>query len=521
VALEEDIGQERNAMGGKVELKVDRDFVLADVPPRLFGSFAEHLGRCVYGGLYEPGHPQADGNGFRKDVLALVKELGVTVVRYPGGNFVSGYNWEDGVGPREKRPVRRDLAWLSTETNQFGTNEFIDWCRLADVQPMLACNLGTRGFKEAGEYAEYCNHPGGTALSDLRRAHGWERPHNVTLWCLGNEMDGPWQMGNLPAEEYGRRAREAAKVMHFPDFNRTSTQIERTEFVVCGSSARAMPQYAEWDETVLEQCFEKVDYLSVHSYVDPTSIDTQQLLAFPETMGKLIREITAVCDAVAAKRKSDKRIMLSYDEWNVWYMGHPPIKSPAWSVAPPLLEDVYTVADALCVGGMLITLLNHCDRVRIACQAQLVNVIGLIMTRTGGPAWRQTIFHPFAQTANLAKGDALRVVGAEKGPTVTAGKDVMPAVTSAAVATEGGGLVMFVLNRSLTETIALETAVRGFARELKVVEHLVLADADLKATNTEANPDRVTMKRQSGSGVSGGKLSASLPPASWHVIRLD
>jgi alpha-N-arabinofuranosidase len=500
-------------------LSLDRDFILADVPARLFGSFAEHLGRSIYGGLYEPGHPLADAHGFRRDVIALTKELGVTVVRYPGGNFVSGYNWEDGVGPRDKRPVRRDLAWMTTESNQFGTDEFVQWCRLAEVEPMLACNLGTRGPKEAGEYAEYCNHPSGTALSDLRVAHGHKEPHNVKLWCLGNEMDGPWQMGNLPADEYGRKAREAAKlIMSSPD-PITGGQGGGAEFIVCGSSARAMSSYASWDQAVLEECFERVQYLSVHSYVDPTNIDVATELAFPETMGKLIREITAICDAVAAKRKSDRRIHLSYDEWNVWYMNRVRSDIKPWASAPPLLEDVYTMADALCVGGMLITLLNHCDRVRIACQAQLVNVIGPIMTRTGGPAWRQTIFHPFAQASKFGRGDALRQAVRGTVPTVKAGNDEMPAVLTACVANPDGGLTIFALNRDLARPIDLRVSLHAFAG-LKSVEWTILRDDDLKAVNTEQAPHRIAPKAHAGATVADGQLTATLPPASWNVIRV-
>jgi alpha-N-arabinofuranosidase len=165
---------------------------VADVPDRLFGSFVEHLGRCVYGGIYEPGHPAADADGHRQDVIELTKELGINVVRYPGGNFVSAYRWEDGVGPREKRPRRLDPAWGTVESNQYGTNEFMQWCKLAGVEPMMAVNLGTRSVQEALDLVEYCNHPSGSAFSDLRRSHGHADPHNVRMWCLGNEMDGSW-----------------------------------------------------------------------------------------------------------------------------------------------------------------------------------------------------------------------------------------------------------------------------------------------------------------------------------------
>ena len=293
----------------QVTVQLRADAVIARTDPRLFGAFVEHLGRCVYGGIFEPGHPTADANGFRQDVLELVRELGPTIIRYPGGNFVSGYNWEDGVGPVEQRPRRLELAWLSTETNQFGTNEFIDWCRVAAVEPMLAVNLGTRGGDAARNLLEYCNHPGGTTLSDLRRTHGWDQPHGVRFWCLGNEMDGPWQMEAKTATEYGRIATEAAKMMKLVD--------DSIELAACGSSGRNMPTFGAWEDTVLEHCFDHVEYISLHTYLNDYARDTAAFLASPDLMDNFIEEVAAIADAVAARRRSSKRIMLSFDEWNV------------------------------------------------------------------------------------------------------------------------------------------------------------------------------------------------------------
>src|SRR4029079_17650153 len=254
-----------------VKVLLDRDFAIGSTDRRLFGAFVEHLGRCVYDGIYEPGHPTADGKGFRGDVLKLVKELAPTIMRYPGGNFVSGYNWEDGVGPVEKRPRRLDLAWKSTEPNTFGTNEFADWCKLAGIEPMLAVNLGTRGPDEARDLIEYCNHPSGTRLSDLRREHGWEKPHDIKFWCLGNEMDGPWQMGSKTATEYGRIAYEAAKLMRLTD--------PTIELAACGSSGRTMATYGEWERIVLEHTFDQVEFISLHTYINDYAGDTAALIA--------------------------------------------------------------------------------------------------------------------------------------------------------------------------------------------------------------------------------------------------
>lgn len=501
----------------KASIIVDRDFVVDTISPRIYGSFVEHLGRAVYGGIYEPGHPTADRQGFRQDVLALVKELGVTLIRYPGGNFVSGYRWEDGVGPKENRPRRRELAWMSTESNRFGTDEFLDWCRSAKVEPMMAVNLGTRGPAEAGDLFEYCNHPRGTALADLRRANGHEQPHGVRLWCLGNEMDGPWQMGAMPAGEYGRKARESVKLMGAPDASRPGKGVMPCEFVVCGSSGRWINTFGHWDQEVLEQCFDKVDYLSVHSYVSPKNQDIGSFLAFSDlTMAKLIREVTAICDAVAAKRRSSKRVHLSYDEWNVWSNVPDPAFEP-FAEAPSLLEDVYTVADALCVGAMLITLLNHCDRVKVACLAQLVNVIGPIMTRTGGPAWRQTMFYPFAQAAKFGRGSVLRQVA--DVPSYKVGEEAVGLLTSTIIRNDDGGVTILAVNRDLENAADLSLELRSFPR-MHVVEWSVL-DGDLTATNTESQPDRVQPRAHKAGIVEGTTVGLALPKASWNVIRLQ
>ena len=324
---------------------LDPAFVVGKTDPRLFGSFVEHLGRCVYGGIFEPGHPTADDEGFRQDVLELVRELGVTVIRYPGGNFVSGYNWEDGVGPLDKRPRRRELAWFSTETNAFGTNEFMAWCAKASMEPMMAVNLGTRGADEARALLEYCNVESGTALSDLRHEHGHPAPHNIRLWCLGNEMDAPWQIGAKTAQEYGALARESAKLMRWLDPN--------IELVACGSSSRSMPTFAEWERVVLEETFDVVEYISLHGYFSKHGDRSRDFMAEADLVGRYIDEIVAVADGVAARRRSPKRIMLSFDEWNVWYRTRDRATrtKPGWPEAPAILEEIYTMEDALVFGS--------------------------------------------------------------------------------------------------------------------------------------------------------------------------
>ncbi len=490
----------------------ERDFVLAELDRRIFGTFVEHLGRCVYGGIFEPGHPTADARGFRGDVLELTRELGATVVRYPGGNFMSGYNWEDGVGPAANRPRKLDLAWFSTEPNTFGTNEFIDWCRSAGVEPMLGVNLGTRGPDQAREFLEYCNHPGGSHFAELRRSHGYDAPHDVKFWCLGNEADGPWQIGRKTAGEYGRTALETAKVMRWLDPTLTLS--------ACGSSHRQMPTYGTWEYDVLDLCFEQVDFMSLHTYFANKTDDVADYFTVVDQMDSFIKEVVAICDAVAAKRRSPKRIMLSFDEWNVWYKSHTieHMRKPGWPEAPALIEEVYNMEDALVVGGALITLLNNADRVKCACLAQLVNVIGPIMTETGGPAWRQTIFHPFALAARYAGGRVMRTV-VETDRYATATVPEVPHLLACVTEDPSTGLsTVMALNRNMAEAIDLDVELRGLGHRRTLVEASELHHPDLKAVNTKAAPDTVAPQAVRDVVVDGERVRARLKPGSWTII---
>jgi alpha-L-arabinofuranosidase len=492
---------------------LDPAFAVGTVDPRLYGSFVEHLGRCVYNGIHEPGHPTADAAGLRQDVLDLVRELGVTTVRYPGGNFVSGYRWEDSVGPREERPVRLEPAWRSIETNRFGLAEFIDFCRKTDVEPMMAVNLGTRGVQEARELLEYANHHGGTELSDLRIAHGAKEPYGIRMWCLGNEMDGPWQIGHKTAEEYGRLAAETARAMKMIDSD--------LELVACGSSGSAMPTFASWEATVLEAAYENVDYISLHAYYEEIEGDRDSFLASAVDMEHFIESVVATCDHVRARLKTKKRINLSFDEWNVWYLTRFQADTPTeWEQAPRLLEDSYSVTDAVVVGSLLIALLRHADRVTAASLAQLVNVIAPILTEPGGPAWRQTTFFPFAQASRHGRGRVLQVqVDSPTHPTAKFGEVPLLHAT-ATIDDETGAVTVFAVNRSQELALPLEVDLRGVGAH-SLAEHLVLADADPEARNTLDDPERVAPHAATGTSVTGGLLRAELEPLSWNVIRLQ
>lgn len=495
----------------RADLVVDPAFPLGVVDRRLFGTFVEHMGRCVYGGIYEPDHPTATDEGFRGDVLELTRESGATVARYPGGNFVSGYRWEDGVGPPAERPRRVDLAWRSIESNEFGLNEFVEWTRQAGVEPMLAVNLGTRGIVEACDLVEYANVAGGTHQSDLRIAHGVKDPHEVRLWCLGNELDGPWQIGHRTADEYGRLAAEAGKAMRRVD--------PGIELVACGSSNSQMPTFASWEATVLEHTHDVVDYISLHAYYEQHGDDVASFLASGVDMDHFIESVVATADHVAAKRRSRKRINLAFDEWNVWYQhDFAGRDGEALGEAPRLIEDTFNATDAVVVGGLLVSLLRHADRVAIANQAQLANVIGLIRTEPGGPAWRQTIFHPFAVTARLARGTALRTELTGPRHDTRQFGDVDSVATAATWDAETGALAVFAVNRRPDEPVTLDVRLAAFPGATSATV-LTVHDDDRRAANTESQPDRV-VPRTSTAAIVDGRLTLDLPPASWQAISI-
>ncbi|MFR6064943.1 MAG: alpha-N-arabinofuranosidase [Eubacterium sp.] len=493
----------------KAKMTLAKEFRIGDIDRRIYGSFIEHLGRAVYGGIFEPGHPAADENGFRKDVLDLVKKLNVPIVRYPGGNFVSGYNWEDGVGPVENRPKRLDLAWGTTEPNTFGTNEFMEWCKKANTQCMMAVNLGTRGADEARNLVEYCNHKGGTYWSDLRKSHGVAEPHNIKLWCLGNEMDGAWQMGAKTAVEYGRTALEASKVMKWTD--------PTIETVLCGSSSRNAKTFGQWEVESLEVAYDSVDYVSLHQYYDNKTDDIQSFLAKTLELDEFIYSVICACDYVKAKKRSKKTINLSFDEWNVWYHSND-AEFEKWSTAPALLEDIYNFEDALMVGSMLITLLRHCDRIKVACIAQLVNVIAPIMTKTGGGVFEQTIFYPFMHLSNYGKGVALL-------PLIDCPKydckeftDVPYLESIATYDEENEEMVIFCVNKSLDENALLSVNMLDF-EGYKPVEFISMDGYNKKDENS-LEEIKVKPHENELPVIDDSVMEVDMKPLSWNVIRL-
>lgn len=487
----------------RAKITVNKDFAIGEIDKRLYGSFIEQLGRAVYGGIYEPSHESADECGFRKDVIDLVSKLNVPIVRYPGGNFVSGYDWEDGTGDKALRPKRLELAWGVTETNEVGIDEFQEWAKRVDTEVMMAVNLGTRGADDAKNLVEYCNLDTDTKYANKRRANGLEKPFGIKTWCLGNEMDGPWQIGHKTASEYARIAHEAGKMMKWVD--------PSIELVACGSSSFYMPTFGEWEWTVLDEAYDVVDYISLHTYYGNAAKNTPEFLANSVAMDEFIKGVANICDAVKAKKHSSKTVNLSFDEWNVWYHSNgAPFEK--WSVAPHQIEDIYNFEDALLVGCMLSTLQNNCDRVKIACLAQLVNVIAPIMTENSGRAWAQTIFYPFMYASNYGRGTTLRsIVTCDTYKAL--GRDIPYLESSVIYNGESGEITVFATNRSLDEDMLLSLDLQGF-ENAKVIEHIELYCDDLLAIN-DSNCERVSPKSVD---IASG-MDINLRKHSWNMIR--
>lgn len=493
---------------------VDTRRTISPIDRNLFGSFLEHLGRAIYEGIYDPGSKLSDANGFRKDVIEEIRHLGVPIIRYPGGNFVSGYNWLDGVGPKQNRPRVLDKAWNTLESNQFGTNEFLAWSKAVGTLPLMGLNLGTGTPEEAAALVEYCNVHQGTKWSDLRRQHGVAEPWEVKHWCLGNEMDGPWQIGHMSATEYGMKAQDAARQMRSVD--------PELKLIACGSSGPLMRTYLEWDREVLEQCYDYVDGLSLHRYFGnwdrDSGGDSAKYLALNLSMEHQIAETLAVCDLVRGHKRSRKKLWLSFDEWNVWYRttggdnvdGHR-------QEAPHLLEEVYNLEDALLVGGLINSLLRNADRVKIACLAQLVNVIAPIMTNASG-LFEQTIYYPYSWALEYGRGIVLNIL-VESSTYEVPGLDQVAHVDVAGSLDQGDGkLSLFVLNRDLdkshdVEIVWVDSAPRQFS------SGSLLTGDDLKASNSFSAPKRVAPQSFTAPAVNGGRTKFEVPARSYAVLQ--
>lgn len=498
--------------GARVYLDVRR--TSSPIDPNLFGSFLEHLGRAIYEGIYDPGSKLSDSKGFRKDVMDEVSALGVPIIRYPGGNFVSGYNWLDGIGPKQERPRVLDKAWNSINTNQFGTDEFMAWCKEVGAQPLMGLNLGTGTAEQAAALVEYCNVEKGTRWSDLRRKNGISEAYKVQSWCLGNEMDGPWQIGHMTATEYGMKAADAARQMRYVD--------PSLKLVACGSSGPTMPTYLEWDRQVLEECYDYVDALSLHRYVgntqEQTGQDSAKYLAINLTMDRQIAETVAVCDLVRGRKRSPKKLWLSFDEWNVWYrMVDGDAVNGREKEAPHMLEEVYNLEDALVVGGIVNTLLRNSDRVRLGCLAQLVNVIGPIMTNPNG-LFRQTIYYPYKWALQMGRGAVLNL-NTESATYDVPGIGEVPYLdVTGTFSKETGNVALFILNRDLAKARQLDVTWQDGAPG-RLLTSQVLTGNDLKAFNSFDAPERIIPQDLPKPVTSNGHTKFEVPPHSYTVVQ--
>jgi alpha-N-arabinofuranosidase len=488
-------------------ITLHHDYAIGPVDPRMFGGFLEHLGRAVYHGMFQPDSIHADEAGFRKDVLEVLREMRMTAMRYPGGNFASGYHWQDGIGPRATRPTVHELAWQSIEPNHIGTDEYLKLTRTMNWLPMLTVNLGTGTAEEARNWLEYCNGPIGTKYANLRAANGSDKPYGVKLWCLGNEMDGPWQLGHVPADQYAIRAQQAAKLMKDTD--------PGIELIASGSCVITLPTYMEWDRTVLEYIGDLADYVSLHRYVGNPGDNTADYLAVTNSIDQQIEEMDAACRYVQAHLRSKKRHYLCFDEWNVWYRTmNPEHSNGRGQFAPHLLEEEYNLEDALVVAGFLNSFIRHADVVKIANLAQIVNVIAPIQTR-GDDLLLHTIYYPFVMYTTRREGVSLQPVVKGPGYTSRTYGDVSTVDTSAILG--DGVLHVFLINRSLDETAPVTMSFVG--RRLEGVESAeMVAGPNAKACNTYEQPQNVRSQPFKAVQLQNGKAMAELPPLSVAAL---
>ena len=495
----------------KAKLTCHPLFTRGAIDRRLFGSFVEHMGRVIYSGIYEPGHPAADESGLRMDVMNAIGEMGVSCVRYPGGNFVSNYHWEDGVGPKEKRPRRRELAWKSIETNEFGTHEFMHWAKKAQVEPMLTVNLGTLGIENALNYLEYVNMPAGTKYSDLRAEHGYPDPYEVKLWCLGNEMDGTWQLGHKTAAEYGRLAAETGRAMKLLD--------PGIQLIACGSAKSDMPTYPAWDEEVIRHVYGIADYIALHQYYGGQQMGTAAFLAQSEDFERYVDTIRSAIRVEQARQRSSRPMHISVDEWGVWAMPSEAVTQEVdaapWQIAPAISEQIYTMEDALLFASMLMTIVRNADIIKIGCQSLIANISACIMTERGGGMWKQTIYYPFRALANHARGVVLHTP-VDVPQYVCGGLQAAMVDTLAVWNQDAREVVLFAVNRSDNEAAEVLLDLQGF--DCRQVVQCEVLTAGCTQTNQH---DHSAVAPQEGEAVlAGNELVMQLPPMAFGMVRV-
>jgi alpha-N-arabinofuranosidase len=512
------------------KLTIAKEYIIGKTDDRLFGSFVEHMGSTVYGGIFQPDHPSSDRFGFRRDTLNALRELQLSVIRYPGGNFVSGFNWKDSIGQKNTRPKRLDIAWKALENNQFGLDEFMKWIGLLGCSAIQTINLGTGGMQSAIELLEYCNMDTDTEYAQLRKRNGRIKPYNIKTWCLGNEMDGPWQIAGKTANEYGRLALETGKIMKMMD--------PTVELIISGSSTSRMDTFPEWDKDILMHCYDIADYISLHHYVDrtcppqeiskksyfrstekPVFLDTPTYLARTLNVEQQIKDIIATCDYVKAVRRSPKTMYLCFDEWNTLSTNKytQPERTP-WQIGEPIDYVPHTMEDALVAASIMMAILRHADRVKIACQSLLVNTGGLVFTSRDGGLTRNTLFYPFLHLSLYGRGVILRnnlispVYNCEE-------KEGVPSLDSLTILdAENSILNIFAVNRT-SNTIQLLIDARDFG-DATEMEQIIMRNDNLRACNVIGKPETVFPSKIRQLPLGEKKPEVILSPYSWNVVRI-
>jgi alpha-N-arabinofuranosidase len=467
----------------------------------VFGGFVEHLGRCINGGLFEEGSPLSDSRGFRTDVLELLRPLRLSVLRWPGGNFVSNYLWTDGIGPRDGRPPRLELAWGAVEPNRFGTDEFLQYCAELGAAPYICLNMGTGALSEALAWVEYCNSSARSYWADRRRQNGHEAAYGVPYWGLGNEMYGDWQVGQMSADEYVREASRWAKAIRRLDPD--------VKLVSCGLNG-----WDEWDRVVIEAMASLVDLHSLHIYTGAEDYWTNVLT--PHQVERAINHTSSLISLAVYNQRLARTPRIAYDEWNVWYR-----------TDDGALEERYSFPDALAVATYLNIFVRHCDWVRMANLAQMVNAIAPVVTTTTG-AFVQPIYYPVLLHAKAALEEAVDVH--VTSPTVEgpepAGRwqhridDLGPFSTIDASATSDAGrdrVAVTIVNRDPSSADPVEVRLRDavFAGQARVT---TLTASPGQAGRPAPDIEGVKLEEGFESGTDD-VMVVSVPPASFTVIE--
>ena len=485
----------------RARVKIDTERVISEIDPKIFGNFLEHLGRCIDGGVFEEGSALSDSHGYRKDVFDAAKKLNIGILRWPGGNFSSNYHWKDGIGPRDGRPPRLEMAWGTVESNRFGTHEFLEYASMLGAEPYICTNLGTGTWEEAQQWVEYCNSAEDTAMTRLRKQNGRQQPFKVTYWGLGNEIDGQWQMGHKSADDYGKFALEAAKLMKLTDPN--------IKLIAAGSSDYgAGSDWTGWNRTILSYLRRHADYLSLHMYVGNPQNNFGEFLASSVDLNDRIKTAEGIIRAALSGEPGNRKIYIAWDEYNVWYRARGNEQR-----GRRILEERYNLEDALVVATFLNTFVNNAHVVKIANMAQMVNVIAPIFTNEKG-LFLQTIYYPLQLFATHTKGKALDLF--VESPKYTSRRLGDVPYLDISGAYDNGTLIVNVVNRHPTQAIEAE-----FEAEDKQFSGAVEA-AEVNGPDIRAENDFGTSKVsavQHSSSAQGKKFSYRFPPHSYTMLK--